>query len=119
MRIRKHAKLSPLLYTSSSLPHLQTTICQLNQSPWDVVTFSPEEYSPPTTTPPPPLYHQVEEQDSYLVNGSLCDSIGALEREMKEYDTPKWGDSNGDVVVEATGGGYVDINMEDPPLEKG
>ncbi|KAL6505243.1 hypothetical protein OROGR_025060 [Orobanche gracilis] len=54
MRIRKHAKISPLLYASSSLKPgtaLQShVICQLNQSPWDVMKFSP----PPTPPRPPP-----------------------------------------------------------------
>ncbi|XP_058777551.1 uncharacterized protein LOC131651853 [Vicia villosa] len=45
MRIRKNAKLSPLLHTcSSSLLQngsfpVQTHVCQLNQSPWDVIPF--------------------------------------------------------------------------------
>ncbi|KAL6564497.1 hypothetical protein OROMI_015947 [Orobanche minor] len=62
MRIRKHAKISPLLYVSSSLKPgtaLQShVICQLNQSPWDVMKFSP----PPTPPrpPPPPSPPQLE-----------------------------------------------------------
>jgi hypothetical protein len=48
MRIRKNAKLSPLLYTCSSsllkngsfpVETFQTHFCQLNQSPWDVIPF--------------------------------------------------------------------------------
>ncbi|CAL5196050.1 unnamed protein product [Lathyrus oleraceus] len=48
MRIRKNAKLSPLLYTCSSsllkngsfpVETFQTHVCQLNQSPWDVIPF--------------------------------------------------------------------------------
>ncbi|CAA0823946.1 Putative membrane lipoprotein [Striga hermonthica] len=58
MRIRKHAKISPLVYAAASLHPgaalLQTHVCQLNQSPWDVMDFS---RPPPTTTHPPP--HQV------------------------------------------------------------
>ncbi|CAJ1950179.1 unnamed protein product [Sphenostylis stenocarpa] len=43
MRIRKNAKLSPLLFSSwsedgGSLP-VETHVCQLNQSPWDVIPF--------------------------------------------------------------------------------
>ncbi|CAI8607564.1 unnamed protein product [Vicia faba] len=48
MRIRKNAKLSPLLHTCSSsllkngsfpVETFQTHVCQLNQSPWDVIPF--------------------------------------------------------------------------------
>lgn len=56
MRIRKHAKISPLLYTASSLNPAavtQTHVCQLNQSPWDVITFPPQD---PATLPPPPPF---------------------------------------------------------------
>ncbi|GER24950.1 growth-regulating factor 3 [Striga asiatica] len=62
MRIRKHAKISPLVYAAASIHPgaavLQTHVCQLNQSPWDVMDFS---RPPPTTTPPPPpqLYFRV------------------------------------------------------------
>ncbi|XP_020214524.1 growth-regulating factor 1 [Cajanus cajan] len=42
MRIRKNAKLSPLLFSScvegGSVP-VETHVCQLNQSPWDVIPF--------------------------------------------------------------------------------
>ncbi|CAH9089307.1 unnamed protein product [Cuscuta europaea] len=60
MRIRKHAKVSPLTYAAASLNSsalLQTHFCQLNQSPWDVVTFPLEDEqqpSPSTLRPPPP-----------------------------------------------------------------
>lgn len=42
MRIRKNAKLSPLLFSShASAPEvLQSHVCQLNQSPWDVIPFA-------------------------------------------------------------------------------
>ncbi|KAL2463744.1 uncharacterized protein Fot_53400 [Forsythia ovata] len=43
MRIRKNAKISPLIYAASSLKPgtmLQTHVCPLNQSPWDVMNFS-------------------------------------------------------------------------------
>lgn len=51
MRIRKHAKISPLVYAVSSLKAgvvLQPHVCQLNQSPWDVITFSPPPSPPPS-----------------------------------------------------------------------
>ncbi|KZV15797.1 hypothetical protein F511_02013 [Dorcoceras hygrometricum] len=49
MRIRKNAKISPLFYGTASLnPGIlaQPHVCQLNQSPWDVMSFSPPS-SPP------------------------------------------------------------------------
>ncbi|CAK7348853.1 unnamed protein product [Dovyalis caffra] len=52
---------------------LQTHVCQLNQSPWDVISFSEETYYPSSS-----LY-QFEGEDSFNGNGSLGDSIGAVE----------------------------------------
>ncbi|BAT97971.1 hypothetical protein LR48_Vigan543s002400 [Vigna angularis] len=49
MRIRKNAKLSPLLFSSScsveggSVP-VETHVCQLNQSPWDVIPFQYDSF---------------------------------------------------------------------------
>ncbi|XP_051142022.1 uncharacterized protein LOC127258963 [Andrographis paniculata] len=54
MRIRRHAKISELLVDAapSRNPvscHLETYICKLNQSPWDVMTFpAPTTLSPPS-----------------------------------------------------------------------
>lgn len=48
MRIRKHAKISPLIYAASSLQPA-TLVCQLNQSPWDVISFPIEENQDPQT----------------------------------------------------------------------
>ncbi|KAK3014627.1 hypothetical protein RJ639_008545 [Escallonia herrerae] len=67
MRIRKHAKIPPLLFSSSTDNILQTHVCQLNQSPWDVIIFSPDEPSP----------YQLDGDGSFTGNGSLGDSIGA------------------------------------------
>ncbi|KAL5859664.1 hypothetical protein ACOSQ4_000960 [Xanthoceras sorbifolium] len=70
MRIRKNAKLSSMLLSASSQASppetLQTHVCQLNQSPWDVITFSQESF-------------QFEGEDSFTGNGSFGDSIGAVE----------------------------------------
>ncbi|KAL0008366.1 hypothetical protein SO802_009868 [Lithocarpus litseifolius] len=64
MRIRKNAKLSPLWFSHASAPEsLQAHVCQLNQSPWDVL----------------PLTHQFEGDESPTGNASLGDSIGAVE----------------------------------------
>ncbi|CAK9134388.1 unnamed protein product [Ilex paraguariensis] len=105
MRIRKHAKISPLMFSSSGLQTetlFQTHMCQLNQSPWDVITFPPSD--PATPQPPPPPF-QVDGDDSFTGNGSLGDSVGAVEsvESMKisfnveeenntkeEFDAMKW-----------------------------
>ncbi|XP_012083342.1 uncharacterized protein LOC105642953 isoform X2 [Jatropha curcas] len=72
MRIRKNANLSSLISSHASGPEsLQTHVCQLNQSPWDVIPFSQETY--------PSSLHQFEEEDSFNGNGSLGNSIGAVE----------------------------------------
>ncbi|KAM1019361.1 hypothetical protein ACFX13_041450 [Malus domestica] len=67
MRIRKNAKVSPLLFTSHApdaeelLPH----VCQINRNPWDIIPFGPES-------------DQWEVEES-LYGGSFGDSIGAVE----------------------------------------
>ncbi|XP_073049061.1 uncharacterized protein [Primulina eburnea] len=85
MRIRKHAKISPLLYATSSqdtvtLP--QAHICQLNQSPWDVMNFSPPRPCPPPTPP-----SQVYGNDCFAGNGSSKDSIAVSRREWTNKAT--------------------------------
>ncbi|RHN39867.1 hypothetical protein MtrunA17_Chr8g0348581 [Medicago truncatula] len=79
MRIRKNAKLSPLLFTcSSSLlqngsfspQNLQTHICQLNQSPWDVIPFVSNSSS---------SIHQFEDEEDGFKNG---DSFGAFDESV-------------------------------------
>ncbi|KAM7472434.1 hypothetical protein LguiA_010617 [Lonicera macranthoides] len=78
MRIRKHAKISKSLLFSSSSDSLllkSHLICQLNQSPWDIITFPPP---PPSDSSPPPPPHQFDE--NYNGNGSLAEySLGAIE----------------------------------------
>ncbi|KAL2487900.1 uncharacterized protein Fot_41192 [Forsythia ovata] len=55
---------------------LQTHVCQLNQSPWDVMSFSP----PSTPLPPlPPPSFQVNGNDGFARNGSLGESIAAFQ----------------------------------------
>ncbi|XWS35812.1 hypothetical protein CRYUN_Cryun20dG0028200 [Craigia yunnanensis] len=71
MRIRKNAKLSSLIYPQGSRPD-SVHVCQLNQSPWDVIPFSQEPH-------PSSLHQQFEGEDSFNGNGSLGDSIGAVE----------------------------------------
>ncbi|XP_021280092.1 major centromere autoantigen B [Herrania umbratica] len=71
MRIRKNAKLSSQIYPQGSRPE-SVHVCQLNQSPWDVIPFAQEPY-------PSSLHHQFDAEDSFNGNGSLGDSIGAVE----------------------------------------
>ncbi|XP_027336741.1 putative uncharacterized protein DDB_G0289263 [Abrus precatorius] len=74
MRIRKNAKLSPLLFSSSlrggSVPveRFQTHVCQLNQSPWDVIPFHSDSI-------------QLEPDDTFTAanNASAGDSFGAVQ----------------------------------------
>ncbi|XP_015065393.1 uncharacterized protein LOC107010628 isoform X2 [Solanum pennellii] len=92
MRIRKHAKISPLHYASSIFLQqhgvvLQPHVCQLNQSPWDVITFPAEDlqndniinhhtlHSPPPPAPAPSSSsYKLDGYDSYAVNGTFYDS---------------------------------------------
>ncbi|XP_059655156.1 uncharacterized protein LOC132302338 [Cornus florida] len=91
MRIRKHAKLTgSSLIPQDLLP--ETHVCQLNQSPWDVIHF-------PTGSSSTPEY-KVDKDSSFTGNGSFADSIGAVEstasmkisleeeKETKEDDGP-------------------------------
>ncbi|KZV37766.1 hypothetical protein F511_31148 [Dorcoceras hygrometricum] len=93
MRIRKHAKISPLIYATSSLDpgtlHLQAHFCQLNQSPWDVMNFSPPPPSPP---PSQEISAKVNGNDRFAGSGSSRDSIAVIGRErMVELDqATKW-----------------------------
>ncbi|KAK4407255.1 Thioredoxin-like fold domain-containing protein MRL7, chloroplastic [Sesamum angolense] len=97
MRIRKHAKISPLIYATSSLKPgtlLQTHVCQLNQSPWDVMSFSP-----PSTPPPPPPLFQVNGDCVSVGNGSSehCISVGE-----REFDAGRqWEYSDDSTTVKA------------------
>ncbi|KAI3460985.1 hypothetical protein Pfo_017648 [Paulownia fortunei] len=91
MRIRKHAKISPLVYAASSLKPgtvIQTHVCQLNQSPWDVMSFSPPSTPPRPPLPPRPP-SQVNESDVCAGNGSSLDTIPVLDREFNA--SQKWG----------------------------
>ncbi|KAL4351832.1 hypothetical protein GQ457_06G031900 [Hibiscus cannabinus] len=71
MRIRKNAKLSSLMNSTGSRPET-VHVCELNQSPWDVLPFAQQPF-------PSYLHHQFEAEDSFNGNGSLGDSVGAVE----------------------------------------
>ncbi|KAF3667098.1 putative pentatricopeptide repeat-containing protein-like [Capsicum annuum] len=92
MRIRKHAKVSPLFYTCSVFPGAH--LCQLNQSPWDVITFPDDDNNinqqpllvapPPPPPPPSSSSYQLDGYDSCAVNETFCDSqqsITSLKRD--------------------------------------
>ncbi|KAF9669080.1 hypothetical protein SADUNF_Sadunf14G0070600 [Salix dunnii] len=93
MRIRKNGKFSPVMFLQSTLGPRQTvpkTICQLNQSPWDVIPLSKEICSP--------SFHQVNlsslpfgEGDDYCFTGKESfgrSSIGAVQgTEKKRLNT--------------------------------
>ncbi|XP_051142023.1 uncharacterized protein LOC127258964 [Andrographis paniculata] len=74
MRIRRRARISEtdVDTTSSgkvgSCGLLQTYVCQLNQSPWDVMSFSPP--SSTASLPPPPVSSQVNGADAAAGNGA-------------------------------------------------
>ncbi|KAF8380194.1 hypothetical protein HHK36_027676 [Tetracentron sinense] len=78
MRIRKHAKISAISFSHAPIapcqpPSLQTNVCELNRSPWDVMAFAPQsDISYPEE-------FQVEGEDSVTANGSGGDSVGAVE----------------------------------------
>ncbi|CAN4080183.1 unnamed protein product [Withania somnifera] len=96
MRIRKHAKISPLQYASSAFLEqhgavLQPHVCQLNQSPWDVITFPIEdndnnhELFPLPPPPPPSASYMLDGYDSCAVNGTFYDSEQSI-TSMKNLD---------------------------------
>nr|XP_016438706.1 PREDICTED: uncharacterized protein LOC107764616 [Nicotiana tabacum] len=124
MRIRKHAKISPLLYSSSFLKQqvpvpvpVPVHVCQLNQSPWDVITFpleqdeendNPEINQSLLRPPPPSSSYQLDGYDSYAVNGTSYDSEQSItsmkldddERETKkEMDCSKWDNFDNNNIV--------------------
>ncbi|CBI40435.3 hypothetical protein VitviT2T_023841 [Vitis vinifera] len=78
MRIRGNARIADIMDLDGIAPAyppemLQTHVCQLNQSPWDVVTFPADS----TFTFPPE--NRFDGDDSFTANGSIGDSIGAVE----------------------------------------
>ncbi|KAG6437905.1 hypothetical protein SASPL_102836 [Salvia splendens] len=84
MRIRKNVKIAQLLNATSSLkscPLLQPHICQLNQSPWDVITFSPP------SSPPPPL-QLIGSSDVRAGNGSSEQCVSVSERKLSDTAAP-------------------------------
>ncbi|GMI98418.1 MATERNAL EFFECT EMBRYO ARREST 46, EMBRYO SAC DEVELOPMENT ARREST 8 [Hibiscus trionum] len=79
MRIRKNAKLSSVV-NSTGAGAETVHVCELNQSPWDVIPFAHEPY-------PSYLHHQFEPEDSFNGNGSLGDSVGAVESVASMMDS--------------------------------
>ncbi|GLT46580.1 hypothetical protein SLA2020_203240 [Shorea laevis] len=84
MRIRKNAQLGLRgLSQGSALPVRQAHACQLNQSPWDVMSFG----APEGNSRNPLLPLQFEGEDSLNGNGSLGDSMGAVESVASMIDS--------------------------------
>ncbi|GFS32299.1 hypothetical protein Acr_00g0021850 [Actinidia rufa] len=77
MRIRKYANQAGLKLANTlsstylSNPHtfIQPHICQLNQSPWDVISFPPDSASSP---------YQVGEDDCFIGISNFGDSHGLV-----------------------------------------
>ncbi|KAK4745282.1 hypothetical protein SAY87_011594 [Trapa incisa] len=103
MRIRKNAKLSFLFgHSSPSSPAAssQSHVCQLNQSPWDVISFSHDSSFPPTTMSSTTTFHpddddhhlynnhQPDRSDSLTLNASFGNSPGPVYRNWKEEGAP-------------------------------
>ncbi|KAM3284690.1 hypothetical protein P3S67_023489 [Capsicum chacoense] len=108
MRIRKHAKISPLLYTCSVFPGAHH--CQLNQSPWDVITFQDDNINQQPLLVAPPLppassSYKLDGYYSYAVNETFCDSQQSI-TSMKL-------DDNG----EARKMNFLDNNIADVPAD--
>ncbi|KAD5317030.1 hypothetical protein R6Q59_032295 [Mikania micrantha] len=89
MRIRKNAKNSTLFYTNTNVSNdgdeclLHKNLCQLNQSPWDIITF-------PSADSSSSLY-QFDDYEAFCdVNhdgyGSTIDSVRDLERKITVDD---------------------------------
>ncbi|KAF2324895.1 hypothetical protein P3X46_003546 [Hevea brasiliensis] len=70
MRIRKNGKFSPLTFSHGVQ---QPYMCLLNQSPWDAIPFSQENFQS--------AIHQFERDNSFDGNGSFLDSVQAVKRE--------------------------------------
>ncbi|XP_062090375.1 growth-regulating factor 4 [Humulus lupulus] len=106
MRIRKNAKVSPLLFSShASAPEvLQSHVCQLNQSPWDVIPFAQYSFS-----------YQIEGEDSFTGNGSLGDSnIGAVESVSSLMDVgedPMIINNNNDDIIVKNDNNFMDTQL--------
>ncbi|KAK9076398.1 hypothetical protein SSX86_004732 [Deinandra increscens subsp. villosa] len=83
MRIRKNAKISTLFSTNTNLSNngdeslLHKNLCQLNQSPWDIITFPSADSSSSS--------HQFDDYEVYYDvnhagNGRWVDSVRDFER---------------------------------------
>ncbi|XP_050387666.1 uncharacterized protein LOC126803968 [Argentina anserina] len=83
VRIRKNLKVSPLQFFPNVAPEdLQTHICKLNQSPWDS-SSCPLDLDSSSS----PL--QFEAGEGFIRNGSLGDSIAAVESVASPMDIDK------------------------------
>ncbi|KAL6124155.1 hypothetical protein ACLB2K_076670 [Fragaria x ananassa] len=91
VRIRKNLKVSPLQFFPDVAPEdLQPHICKLNQSPWDSSScpFDLDSSSSPL---------QFQGEEGFIGNGSLGDSIAAVESVASPMDIDKAEVAAGDV----------------------
>ncbi|XP_061997826.1 uncharacterized protein LOC133715363 [Rosa rugosa] len=92
VRIRKNLKVSPLQFFPNVAPEdLQPHICKLNQSPWD---SSPCPFDLLLDSSP----LQFEAGEGFIGNGSLGDSIAAVESVASPMDIDKAEMAIGDVL---------------------
>ncbi|XP_039011979.1 uncharacterized protein LOC120141108 [Hibiscus syriacus] len=97
MRIRKNAKLSSVVNPTGSRSE-SVHVCEMNQTPWDVVPFA-------QVPCPSYLHHQFEYEDSFHGNGSLGDSISAVESVASMMDSE-------DKLIMKVGGMIIDDEDE-------
>ncbi|KAL2575694.1 hypothetical protein GLYMA_16G034200v4 [Glycine max] len=118
MRIRKNAKLSPLLFSSSlssssssscvqggSVP-LESHVCQLNQSPWDVIPFDSDSI-------------QFKLDDNFTAgnnNGSAVNSFAAVQSVASMMDAGNKTTCHSTVMVDLVAPTNIDatVNMTNP-----
>ncbi|XP_021906304.1 uncharacterized protein LOC110820962 [Carica papaya] len=109
MRIRKNAKLTELLFPNAPAGEkLPTHVCRLNQSRWDVMNFFPEKPRPSSSRP------KSDGEDSLTANGSLGDSIGAVQSSVASMEKPDF--MNIDEKEEVDVRGKLEGNKESPIL---
>ncbi|KAL3620589.1 hypothetical protein CASFOL_035501 [Castilleja foliolosa] len=77
MRIRKNAKVSPLAHMVKPGYVIQVYDCRLNQSPWDVMNFSPPSTPHSLLTPPS---SPVNRKNACAISGSAPVDIPITDR---------------------------------------
>ncbi|PIN23430.1 hypothetical protein CDL12_03856 [Handroanthus impetiginosus] len=86
MKIRKNFKISPLTYQAlcqKAKTVVQNFDCCLNQSPWDVMSFSPPS-TPPSQPSPSFLPPLVKENEDHAKNESSLNVVPILDKATKQ-----------------------------------